>query len=134
MIQFDMTAWVKAGSREEMAVVPTSSDAELTEFEIKLIERYVDIPWVWTEYPGGVGPTDHLSWTKAGYQSCHVLESTLPNANARNIHTPNDVIDISPEFSFEHMLQWVSFLINDSPKLNFCCIDMRSLLWRLRWS
>ncbi|KAJ7815500.1 peptidase [Mycena olivaceomarginata] len=104
-------AWVKAGSREEMAVVPTSSDAELTEFEIKLIERYVDIPWVWTEYPGGVGSTDHLSWTKAGYQSCHVLESTLPNANARNIHTPNDIIDISPEFSFDHMLQYAKLAV-----------------------
>ncbi|KAJ7261268.1 peptidase [Mycena haematopus] len=96
MIQFDMTA---------------SSDVELTKFEIKLIERYVDIPWVWAKYPGETGPTDHLSWTKAGYQSCHVLESTLPNANARNIHTQNDTIDISPEFSFDHMLQYAKLAV-----------------------
>ncbi|KAF8191470.1 peptidase [Mycena galopus ATCC 62051] len=108
MIQFDMTAWVKAGSREEMAVISSSSDVDLTEFEIKLIERYVDIPWVREAYPGGIGMTDHLSWTRAGYQSCHVLESTFPNANSRNIHTPNDIIDISPEFSFDHMLQCVA--------------------------
>ncbi|KAJ6546951.1 peptidase [Mycena capillaripes] len=106
MIQFDMTAWVKAGSREEMAVMTSSADAELTEFEIKLIERYVDIPYIRAEYPGGIGYSDHLSWTRAGYQSCHVLESTFPNANARNVHTPNDKIDISPEFSFDHMLQY----------------------------
>ncbi|KAJ6606385.1 hypothetical protein DFH09DRAFT_1120058, partial [Mycena vulgaris] len=106
MIQFDMTAWVKAGSREEMAVMSSSSDVELTKFEIKLIERYVDIPWVLAEYPGGFGMTDHLSWTKAGYQSCHVLESTFPNANIKNVHRPTDKIDVSPEFSFDHMLQY----------------------------
>ncbi|KAJ7771578.1 peptidase [Mycena metata] len=106
MIQFDMTAWVKAGSREEMAVIDSSTDPELTKFEIKLIERYVDIPWVMVGYPGGIGLTDHLSWTKAGYQTAHVLESTFPNANGPNIHTPKDTIDISPEFSFDHMLQY----------------------------
>ncbi|KAJ7043055.1 peptidase, partial [Mycena alexandri] len=106
MIQFDMTAWVKAGTREEMAVMDSSTDPELTEFEIKLIERYVDIPWVMAGYPGGIGFSDHLSWTKAGYQTAHVLESTFPNANARNVHTPSDTIDISPEFSFDHMLQY----------------------------
>ncbi|KAF7353707.1 Peptide hydrolase [Mycena venus] len=111
MIQFDMTAWIKAGSREEMAVISSSSDAALTEFEIKLIERYVDIPWVMVEYPGGIGMTDHLSWTKAGYQSCHVLESTFPNANAKNVHTLNDTIDISPEFSFDHMLQYAKLAV-----------------------
>jgi hypothetical protein len=41
----------------------------------------VDIPWVYGEYPGGIGMTDHLSWTKAGYQSCHVLESVFSRAN-----------------------------------------------------
>ncbi|KAF7359222.1 Peptide hydrolase [Mycena sanguinolenta] len=125
MIQFDMTAWVKAGSREEMAVITSSSDVELTKFEIKLIERYVDIPWVWAKYPGKIGPTDHLSWTRAGYQSCHVLESTLPNANARNIHTTNDTIDISHEFSFDHMLQYSKLAVAPFPKPCRCCRGRR---------
>ncbi|KAJ7778602.1 peptidase [Mycena maculata] len=106
MVQFDMTAWIKAGSREEMAVITSSTDGALTSFQIKLIERYVDIPWVWEEYAGGVGWTDHLPWTKAGYQTCHVLESVFKSANAYNIHGPSDTIDISPEFSFDHMLQY----------------------------
>ncbi|KAJ7491208.1 peptidase [Mycena latifolia] len=104
MIQFDMTAWVKAGSREEMAVVSSSAtDVSLTAFEIKLIERYVDIPWVRADR---AGMSDHLSWTKAGYQSCHVLEGIFAHVNVYNVHRPTDTIDISPEFSFEHILQY----------------------------
>ncbi|KAJ7460925.1 peptidase [Mycena galericulata] len=105
MLQFDMTAWIKYGSREEMGVVTSSSDDDLTQFEIKLIERYVDIPWVWEENVGS-GMTDHSSWTKAGYQSCHVTESAFRNANIWNVHRPSDTIDVSPEFSLDHMLQY----------------------------
>ncbi|KAJ7043054.1 peptidase [Mycena alexandri] len=106
MIQFDMTAWVRVGTREEMAVIDSSADPKLTKFEIKLIERYVDIPWILTGYPGGIGLSDHVSWTRAGYQAGHVFESAMGNANSQNGHTSNDTIDISPEFSFDHMLQY----------------------------
>ncbi|KAJ7240546.1 hypothetical protein C8J57DRAFT_1371251 [Mycena rebaudengoi] len=117
MIQFDMTAWVQEGTREEMAVITSSADEELTQFEIKLIERYVDIPWVYGEYPGGIGMTDHLSWTKAGYQSCHVLESVFSRANIYNVHRTTDTMDVSPEFSFDHMLQYAKLAVGFAVEL-----------------
>ncbi|KAJ7116420.1 peptidase [Mycena epipterygia] len=106
MIQFDMTAFHKAGTREEIAVITNESqvDAALTEFQILLIERYLDIPWVKTAYPRGPN-SDHASWTKAGFQSCHCLEGQWGQVNPY-VHGVDDRIDISPEFSFDHMLHF----------------------------
>jgi len=111
MIQFDAASFHKAGTREEIAVITNENqvDAALTEFLIQVIDRYLDIPWVKDVYPSG--PTgrspssDHASWTRAGYQSCHSIEAQFKNANPY-FHTVNDRIDISPEFSFEHLLQF----------------------------
>ncbi|KAJ6582932.1 hypothetical protein DFH09DRAFT_1245879 [Mycena vulgaris] len=104
MIQFDMTAWHAAGTREEIAVMTGYVDPSLTEFLILLIERYLDIPWVQDHYPA-FASSDHASWTKAGYQSCHALEGQFKHANP-NVHGVNDRIDVSPEFSFDHMLHF----------------------------
>ncbi|KAJ7461690.1 peptidase [Mycena galericulata] len=104
MIQFDMTAWHAAGTREEIAVMTNYVDPSLTEFQILLIERYLDIPWVKDQYPARAS-SDHASWTKAGYQACHPLEARFKNANP-NVHTVNDRIDISSQFSFDHMLHF----------------------------
>ncbi|KAJ7056589.1 peptidase [Mycena amicta] len=106
MIQFDMTAFVKAGTREEIAVIGNENqvDAELTEFLVLVIDRYIEIPWVRDFYPKGPS-SDHQSWKEAGYQSCHPLESQFKNANS-HIHGTEDLLDITPEFSFDHMLQY----------------------------
>ncbi|KAJ7242757.1 hypothetical protein B0H12DRAFT_843553 [Mycena haematopus] len=126
MIQFDMTAFHKAGTREEIAVITNESqvDAALTEFLIQVIDKHLDIPWIKDVYPSGpTGPrprSDHASWKKAGYQACHPLEGQFRNANpcksirmkgplnsrAVDVHSPDDRIDISPEFSFDHLLHF----------------------------
>ncbi|KAJ6540149.1 hypothetical protein DFH09DRAFT_1323169 [Mycena vulgaris] len=103
MVQFDMTAWHKAGTREEIAIITNDVDPALTEFLILLVDRYLDIPWVKDHYPPGPR-SDHVSWTKAGYQSAHPLEARFENTN-HHIHGVEDRIDISPEFSFDHILQ-----------------------------
>jgi len=103
MSQFDMTAWVKRGTREEVGVITDFVDASLTKFQIELIEMYLDIPWVGTKC--GYACSDHASWTKAGYSSIFSIESTFENSN-KNIHSANDRIDISDEFSFSHMLEF----------------------------
>ncbi|KAJ6468471.1 peptidase [Mycena sanguinolenta] len=112
MIQFDMTAFHKAGTREEIAVITNTNqvDPALTEFLTQVIDKHLDIPWVKDAYPvdptTGRGPnSDQTSWTKAGYQSCHPLEGQFKNTNPY-VHTPDDRIDISPEFSFDHMLRF----------------------------
>ncbi|THH31073.1 hypothetical protein EUX98_g3111 [Antrodiella citrinella] len=104
MLQLDMTAWVKNGTREEIGVFTDAVDPSLTEFNKKLVDAYVDLPWVETTYPGRAC-SDHFSWTQAGYPSSSYFEGAFENVN-RNVHSINDRWDISPEFSFEHMLEF----------------------------
>jgi len=103
MSQFDMTAWVKSGTKEEVGVITDFTDSDLTAFNKKLIETYLDIPYVETKC--GYACSDHASWGKAGYPSIFTIESSFENSN-HNIHSADDRIDISPEFSFSHMLEF----------------------------
>ncbi|KAF8916845.1 hypothetical protein CPB85DRAFT_1288218 [Mucidula mucida] len=103
MSQFDMTAWVKKGTREEVGIITDFVDEDLTAFNKKLVDLYLDIPYVETKC--GYACSDHASWGKAGYPSAFTIESTFENSN-KNIHSSNDRIDISDEFSFDHMLEF----------------------------
>ncbi|KAJ8086417.1 hypothetical protein PM082_005240 [Marasmius tenuissimus] len=103
MSQFDMTAWVKRGTREEVGIITDYTDEGLTEFNKKLVDLYLDIPYVETEC--GYACSDHASWRKAGYPSVFTIESSFENSN-HYIHSTNDRIDISDEFSFDHMLEF----------------------------
>ncbi|KAH9948861.1 peptidase [Amylocystis lapponica] len=100
---FDMTAWVKHGTREEVGLVTDFVDLDLTDFSKQLIDAYLDIPWVETQC--GYACSDHASWTKAGYPSSFSIESTFENS-AQHVHTTRDTIDISDEFSFNHMQEF----------------------------
>ncbi|KIK78401.1 hypothetical protein PAXRUDRAFT_834576 [Paxillus rubicundulus Ve08.2h10] len=104
MSQYDMTAWVKQGTREEIGVIVDFVDDTLTEYNKKLISAYLAIPYVDTKC--GYACSDHASWSKAGYPSIFTIEGSFENSNHANIHTSNDRIDISSEFSFEHMLEF----------------------------
>lgn len=46
--------------------------------------------------------SDHASWTRAGYASCHPFESQPSDSN-RNIHTPEDTLD---KLTLEHSVQF----------------------------
>ncbi|KAI0751349.1 peptidase [Daedaleopsis nitida] len=104
MSQFDMTAWVKRGTREQVGVITDFTDSDLTEFNKNLVDTYLDIPWVETKC--GYACSDHASWLKAGYPSVFTIESTFEASNHQHIHSANDRYDISDEFSFEHMLEF----------------------------
>ncbi|KAF8265465.1 peptidase [Lactarius quietus] len=103
MSQFDMTAWVKNNTREEVGIIVDYVDEEVTELNKQLVDTYLDIPYVETKC--GYACSDHASWSKAGYRSSFTIESSFPNSN-KNIHSANDRIDISPEFSFKHALEF----------------------------
>jgi leucyl aminopeptidase len=103
MSQFDMTAWVKRGTAEEVGIITDFTDEGLTDFNKALVDLYLDIPYVETKC--GYACSDHASWGKAGYPSSFTIESSFENSN-KNIHSTNDRIDISPEFSFTHMLEF----------------------------
>ncbi|KAH9853778.1 peptidase [Lenzites betulinus] len=113
MSQYDMTAWVKRGTQPQVGIITDFVDPDLTEYNKKLVELYLDIPWVETKC--GYACSDHASWRKAGFPSVFTIEATFENSNHGNIHTSTDRYDVSPEFSFEHMLQFsklaVSFAI-----------------------
>ncbi|KAF8528894.1 peptidase [Hysterangium stoloniferum] len=103
MTQMDITAWVKEGTREEVGVIVDYVDLDLTRLIEKMIDTYLDIPYV--EITCGYACSDHGSWGKAGYRGSSVAESAYKNTN-QHIHSGSDRIDISPEFSFEHMLEF----------------------------
>jgi leucyl aminopeptidase len=103
MSQYDMTAWVKRGTHEEIGVIVDYVDDALTEYNKQLIDAYLAVPYVETKC--GYACSDHASWSKAGYPSIFTIESSFENSN-HHIHTSNDRIDISSEFSFEHMLEF----------------------------
>jgi leucyl aminopeptidase len=104
MSQFDMTAWVKQGTKEEVGVIVDHVNDSLTKYNKLLVDTYLSIPYVETKC--GYACSDHASWSKAGYPSIFTIESAFPNANHHNIHSSRDRIDISPEFSFDHMLEF----------------------------
>ncbi|KAL1743303.1 hypothetical protein HDZ31DRAFT_65139 [Schizophyllum fasciatum] len=101
--QFDMTAWVKRGTREEVGIITDYVDEDVSNFNKQLVDLYLDIPYVETQC--GYACSDHASWTQAGYPSAFTIESTFQNSN-KNIHSTNDRSDISDEFSFEHILEF----------------------------
>ncbi|KAH0836522.1 hypothetical protein J3R83DRAFT_8161 [Lanmaoa asiatica] len=103
MSQFDMTAWVRRGTREEVGVIVDYVDDSLTKYNKQLVDAYLSIPYVETKC--GYACSDHASWSKAGYPSIFTIESSFTNAN-HNIHTSKDRIDTSTEFSFDHMLEF----------------------------
>ncbi|KIL68126.1 hypothetical protein M378DRAFT_185173 [Amanita muscaria Koide BX008] len=103
MSQFDMTAWVKRGTREEVGVITDFTDPNLTALNKKLVETYLDIPFAETKC--GYACSDHASWQKAGYPAIFTIESTFENSN-HFIHSAKDRIDISDEFKFTHMLEF----------------------------
>ncbi|THH09068.1 hypothetical protein EW145_g2281 [Phellinidium pouzarii] len=127
MSQFDMTAWIKRGTVESIGIIVDFTDNGLTGFNKQLVEKYIDIPYVETRC--GYACSDHASWSKAGYQAIFTIgmliilgsdtmveldsfstlffdaESAFEESN-KYIHSGNDRIDISDEFSFEHMLHF----------------------------
>lgn len=87
MSQFDMTAWVKRGTREEVGVITDYTDSKLTQFNKDLIEEYLSIPFVETKC--GYACSDHASWGKAGYPATFTIESAFQNSNP-HIHSANE--------------------------------------------
>lgn len=123
MIQMDMTAWVKRGTDEVIGIVTDFVDPDLTSWLSSAVHTYCksrklgldraeltlgDIPAVETKC--GYACSDHASWTQAGYQSSFSIESSFEDSN-KNIHSTNDRMDISDEFSIKHMSQFSKLAI-----------------------
>ncbi|KZS97501.1 peptidase [Sistotremastrum niveocremeum HHB9708] len=103
MQHFDMTAWVKKGTQEVVGILTDYTDSSLRKFVTELVDEYLSIPWADTQC--GYACSDHASWTQAGYPAMMAIESLFGDSNP-NIHGSRDRLDISPEFSFTHMLEF----------------------------
>lgn len=103
MSQFDMTAFVKAGTEPTIGVITDFVSPDLTDFNKLLIKKYLDVPAVDTKL--GYAGSDHASWTKIGVPSAFSVEAKFDDCNLRRIHTTGDTFD-HPEFSFEHLLRF----------------------------
>ncbi|EIM91034.1 peptidase [Stereum hirsutum FP-91666 SS1] len=104
-IQFDMTAWVANGSEEVIGIYRKFVDDDLTEFNKRLVDEYLDIPWVESALPGRAG-SDHMSWHKAGYSSSFACEGAWEQMSRDDVHSERDAIDVSDEFSFDHIVRF----------------------------
>ncbi|KAK2466341.1 hypothetical protein APHAL10511_001983 [Amanita phalloides] len=114
MSQFDMTAWVKHGTREEVGVITDFVNPNLTEFNKKLIDTYLDIPWAETKC--GYACSDHASWNRYGYPAIFTIESKFENSNP-HIHSKDDRIDVSDEFKFSHMVEFSKLAVGFAVEL-----------------
>lgn len=112
--QFDMTAWVKSGTEEVVGVITDYVDPDLTTFNKMLVDTYLDIPYAETRC--GYACSDHASWTKVGVPSIFTIESKFEDSN-KHIHSISDKLDISPEFSFDHMKEFAKLAVGFAVEL-----------------
>ncbi|KDN49585.1 Zn-dependent exopeptidase [Tilletiaria anomala UBC 951] len=104
MLQQDMTAFLKPGTAEKIALVADFTDPKLTSFLEMLVTEYLDIPAAQTKI--GYAASDHASWMKAGIPAAFAVEGLYDDCNLRNIHTSGDTTT-AEGYSFDHMLKFV---------------------------
>ncbi|PPQ65192.1 hypothetical protein CVT24_011376 [Panaeolus cyanescens] len=108
MLQFDMTAYVKPGTKPVVGLMPDYTDAGLTTFVGQLVNNYLTIPWV-TNEPCGYACSDHASWNRQGYPTALPFESLFSNDNP-NIHKATDTISVSG-FNFTHSFEFAKLAL-----------------------
>jgi leucyl aminopeptidase len=102
MLQLDMTAYVKPGSKEVIALEADYVDSGLTTFLQQIITSYSTLPYVMDQC--GYACSDHASWNKNGYPSSIPFEALLGNDDPY-IHGSGDTTSVSG-FSWSHSLEF----------------------------
>ncbi|KAF9534663.1 aminopeptidase [Crepidotus variabilis] len=103
MLQFDMTAYVKPGTKAVAGLMPDYTDSGLTTFVSSLIEAYTKLAWVIND-PCGYACSDHASWNKYGYPTALPFESLFNNDNPQ-IHSSGDTISVAG-FNWTHTFEF----------------------------
>jgi leucyl aminopeptidase len=103
MLQQDMTGFTArtkaAGKPVALGVITDFVDAGLTQFIMKVIDKYCDIPYVMTKC--GYACSDHASAGRAGYPSAFIIEGEMQLTHDK-IHTDRDTMEY---IDFDHVLQ-----------------------------
>lgn len=79
MLQMDMTAWVKTGTKPTVGIITDFTDEGFTEMIRKVVGEYADIGF--TDTKCGYACSDHASWSKIGAPSAFTIESTFEDSN-----------------------------------------------------
>ncbi|GLB43296.1 putative peptidase M28 family protein [Lyophyllum shimeji] len=108
MMQLDMTAYVKPGTTEVIALMPDYVDAGLNTFLGSLITAYSRLPFV-TSPKCGYACSDHASWYNQGYPTCLPFEARYGDDNPV-IHTSSDTVSVSG-FSWSHTLEYTKIAV-----------------------
>ncbi|KAF8317875.1 Zn-dependent exopeptidase [Clavulina sp. PMI_390] len=109
VLHYDMTAWVKRGTKPTIGVMTDHTSTKLTNLVKSLVDKYLDVPWV--ESKCGYACSDHASWDKLDYPATIASESSYEDSN-HNIHSGRDTFADHPEeFSFEHATRFSSLAV-----------------------
>ncbi|KAF8074637.1 Zn-dependent exopeptidase [Lyophyllum atratum] len=108
MLNLDMTAYIKPGTDQVIAIMPDFIDEGLNDFLKSLIETYSSLPWVMSP-KCGYACSDHASWNKQGYPSAYPSETRFGDDNL-SIHMANDTT-ITPGWSWNHTLEFTKLAV-----------------------
>lgn len=103
MMELDMTAYFRPGSKEVISIEADYIDSGLNTFTKSLVTAYSALPWAMDE-PCGYACSDHASWYDQGYPTTMLYEAVTGNDNAR-IHSSSDTTSVSG-FSWTHSLEF----------------------------
>ncbi|TFK67710.1 Zn-dependent exopeptidase [Pluteus cervinus] len=103
MLQLDMTAYTKPGTKEVVAFLPDYIDSTLNTFLESLVDEYLSIPWAISP-ACGYACSDHASWNRQGFPSSMPFETPFGTDNPQ-IHTTGDTTTVNG-FSWTHMLEY----------------------------
>ncbi|KAJ3571212.1 hypothetical protein NP233_g3910 [Leucocoprinus birnbaumii] len=103
MMQYDMTAYVKPGTREIFGLMQDYTTDTLSTYVTTLAAQYNTIPAKSGE-TCGYGCSDHVSWNATGYPTVMPAEGIFKDTNPF-LHTTNDTTSL-PGFSWTHMLEF----------------------------
>ncbi|KAF9459297.1 hypothetical protein BDZ94DRAFT_1239317 [Collybia nuda] len=108
MMQLDMTAYVKPGTKEVIGLMPDYIDAGLNTFLGSVIDTYSLLDWT-TSPKCGYACSDHASWYNQGYPSCLPFESRYGDDNPL-IHSASDTTSVNG-FSWTHTLEYTKIAV-----------------------
>ncbi|GAA5983252.1 hypothetical protein JCM10908_000213 [Rhodotorula pacifica] len=107
MLQMDMTAYVKPGTKPVIGIIQDFVSPDFTAYLTNVVGEYASIKSVETKC--GYACSDHASWSKVGVPSAFTIESTFEDSD-HNIHSSRDTID-QEGYSIEHIAEFAKVAI-----------------------
>jgi len=105
-LQMDMDGYTDGSPFDTIGVVTDWTDSTYTAFVRQIITTYIGAG-SWTNTQCGYACSDHASFTRAGFSSAFIFESTFTNSNPY-IHTAQDTVN---RLNGDHMENFAIVLV-----------------------